>query len=222
MNARVNPLNGIGMTSLRTRQRLVGRLREAGIRNEAVLQVMVDIPRHLFVEEALASRAYENTALPIGFGQTISQPFIVALMTEALLDGRSPRKVLEIGTGSAYQTAVLATLIEQVYSLERVGRLLERAAERLQLLNLNNVHLQHGDGSLGWLEHSPYDSIIVTAATQEIPPLLLDQLSVGGLLIVPLGSPTSQELIRLERKINGFEKRTLGLVSFVPLLEGVL
>jgi protein-L-isoaspartate(D-aspartate) O-methyltransferase len=210
------------MTSRRTRQRLVQRLRAAGIGNEAVLEVILNIPRHLFVEEALAGRAYEETALPIGFGQTISQPYIVALMTEALLDGRSPRKVLEVGTGSAYQTAVLAALVEQVYSIERIGWLLDKARERLQALAIGNVELKHDNGALGWPEYAPYNGIIVTAASGEIPDALLAQLSVGGRLVMPVGPPNTQELLSVERRLSGFERQVLSLVSFVPLLEGVL
>lgn len=215
-------IHGIGMTSLRTRQRLVARLRVAGIRNEAVLAVMLTTPRHLFVDEALASRAYEDTALPIGFGQTISQPLVVARMSEALLDGGPLRRVLEIGTGSAYQTAVLARLADQVYSLERVGKLLERARERLALLGVGNVRLKHGDGCLGWPKFAPYDGIVVTAAASELPVALLKQLAPGARLVAPIGSSAGQQLVLLERKGDGFEQRLLGPVSFVPLLGGVL
>lgn len=221
MNTQANLIHGIGMTSLRTRQRLVQRLWEAGIRHERVLEVILHTPRHLFVEEALASRAYEDLALPIGFGQTISQPYIVARMTEALLEGRELRKVLEIGTGSAYQTAVLSPLVDRVYSIERIGRLLEQARERLRALGLRNVRLKHADGHLGWPEQGPYDGIIVTAAPREIPDALLNQLARDGRLIAPIGLPQAQELIQVERKASGFETQVLGRVSFVPLLGGV-
>ncbi len=210
------------MTSLRTRQRLVRRLRQAGIQNEAVLKVMLNMPRHLFVEEALASRAYEDTALPIGFGQTISQPYIVARMTEVLLGHGPLDTVLEVGTGSAYQTAVLAALVERVYSVERVGRLLERARERMRNLRFNNVRLKHDDGQWGWPRYAPFDGILVTAACREIPAALIDQLAIGGRLVAPVGASTEQDLVQVERHAMGKEEKNLGAVSFVPLLGGVL
>lgn len=209
------------MTSLRTRQRLVRRLQQVGIHNQMVLDVMLNTPRHLFVDEALASHAYDDTALPIGFGQTISQPYIVARMTEALLREPSLHKALEIGTGSAYQTAVLAQLFKQVYSVERIGKLLERAKNRLRALGLSNVFLKHGDGSLGWPEYGPFDAIIVTAASPQVPATLLQQLTVGGVLVIPIGTPNGQQLIRVERKSCGLVQQDLGPVSFVPLLGGV-
>ncbi len=221
VNASINSFHGVGVISLRIRQRLVRRLWEAGIRNEQVLQAILTIPRHLFVKEAFANYAYKNTALPIGFGQTISQPYIVARMTEILLAGPSLRKVLEVGTGSAYQTAVLSLLIEQVYSIERIGALLKRAQERLQTLGLNNVCLKHGDGNLGWPEHGPFDGILVTAAAAEIPTRLLEQLSFGGYLVMPVGTSHAQTLVKVERKASGFEEHILGSVSFVPLLGGI-
>lgn len=222
MNASTDALAGIGMTSLRTRQRLVQRLRAAGIHHERVLAVLLNTPRHLFVDEALASRAYEDTALPIGFGQTISQPYVVARMTEALLDRqRNLHRVLEIGTGSAYQTAVLASLVAQVCSVERIGKLLLRARERLHTLGFTNVLLRHGDGSRGWPEHGLYDGILVTAATAVVPTELLQQLAPGGRLVLPLGPPNAQELLRIERRAFGFERKILGTVSFVPLRPGV-
>ena len=223
MSAGVNPFNGIGMTSQRARRRLVERLWEQGIRNQAVLEAILNTPRHLFIEEALASRAYEDTSLPIGFGQTISQPYIVARMTEILLDGFAPRKVLEIGTGSGYQTAVLAALVKRVYSIERIGRLLERARESFQTLGLSNVLTKHDDGNLGWPRYAPYDGIVVTAAAQqEIPMDLLRQLSMGGRLLAPIGVADAQQLVLLERKGAGVEQRVLDPVSFVPLLGGVI
>lgn len=221
MSASVDYLHGSGMTSLRTRQRLVQRLRAAGIRNEQVLDVLLRLPRHAFIDEALASHAYDDVALPIGFGQTISQPYIVARMTEALLDGHRPRKVLEIGAGSAYQTAVLALLVDQVYSIERIGRLLERAQQRLTALALDNVVLYHGDGRGGCPEHQPYDGMLAAAATTAIPARLLQQLTVGGRLIIPVGRPQAQELLQVDRKSFGYTEKSLGPVSFVPLLEGV-
>lgn len=222
MNADLNHIQGIGMTSLRTRQRLVKRLREIGIHDESVLEVIQQTPRHLFVEEALASRAYEDTALPIGFGQTISQPYVVALMTAALRDKHNPRKVLEVGTGSGYQTAVLSPLVDHVYSVERVAKLLERARERLRVLGLRNIRLKFDDGNMGWSRYEPFDGILVTAASEQIPPALLEQLAIGGRLVAPIGKPYAQELVLVERKFIGFERRTLGPVSFVPLLGGVL
>lgn len=210
------------MTSLRTRQRLVQRLRAAGIHNKRVLDVILTVPRHFFIEDALTSRAYEDIALPIGFGQTISQPYVVARMTQALLENTRPGRVLEIGTGSGYQTAVLAALVDQIYSLERIGKLLDRARERLRLLRLRNIRLKHGDGNLGWPEYGPYDGIVVTAAAQTIPATLLTQLKVGGCLLMPVGEPQVQKLIRVKRKINGYQDQELEPVSFVPLLGGVL
>ena len=209
------------MTSRRTRQRLVKRLRAAGIRDERVLDVILTLPRHLFIDEALASHAYDDIALPIGFGQTISQPYIVARMTEALLAGIQPQRVLEIGTGSAYQSAVLALLVEQVYSVERIGKLLERARERLWSLALTNVYLHWDDGRLGWPAHAPYDGILVTAAAADIPAELLQQLTAGGRLVIPVGTSQAQELVQVERKSFGFAERSLGPVSFVPLMAGV-
>jgi protein-L-isoaspartate(D-aspartate) O-methyltransferase len=209
------------MISRRTRQRLVKRLRAAGIRDERILDVILTLPRHLFIDEALASHAYDDVALPIGFGQTISQPYIVARMTEALLAGIQPQRVLEIGTGSAYQSAVLALLVEQVYSVERIGKLLERARERLWSLALTNVYLHWDDGRLGWPAHAPYDGILVTAAAVDIPAELLQQLTAGGRLIIPVGTSQAQELVQVERKSFGFAERSLGPVSFVPLVAGV-
>lgn len=222
MSAGISFIHGIGMTSLRTRQRLVRRLRQRGISHEAVLEVILNTPRHLFVEEALASRAYEDIALPIGFGQTISQPYIVARMTQALLEDRSPQKILEVGTGSAYQTAVLSRLAGQIYSIERIGKLLERGRGRLQTLGLSNIRLRHGDGSMGWPENAPYDGIIVTAAPTELPAGLLEQLAPGGRLIAPVGVPAAQELVLIERSIGGLTQQVLGPVSFVPLVEDKL
>jgi protein-L-isoaspartate(D-aspartate) O-methyltransferase len=217
-------LSGIGMTSARTRERLVARLRQAGVTNAAVLERIRSVPRHLFVDEALASRAYEDTALPIGFGQTISQPYIVALMTQALIEhvpgGEQPGKVLEIGTGCGYQTAVLAPLVRHVFSVERIQALRERAGQRLRVLRINNVSLRHADGWHGWQSQAPFDGIIVTAAPTDIPTELLEQLADGGRLVIPAGRRGAQALLRVTREGNRMQREELALVSFVPLLEG--
>jgi protein-L-isoaspartate(D-aspartate) O-methyltransferase len=212
---------GIGMTSLRTRDRLVQRLRDQGIANLAVLDRIRNLPRHIFVDEALASRAYEDTALPIGFGQTISQPYIVARMTEALLDGPPLLKVLEVGTGCGYQTAVLAPLAERIYSIERIEGLQKRARTRLKELGIRNVRFKVGDGSLGWRSQAPFDGILVAAAPLVVPEELVDQLAVGGRLVVPAGPEGNQQLLRIVRREQGLEKQVLGAVSFVPLVGGV-
>lgn len=206
----------------RARRRLVERLRDTGIRDERVLAVMQALPRHWFVDDALAYQAYENNALPIGFGQTISQPYIVARMTEVLLAGGVLHKVLEIGTGSAYQTAVLAPLVEQLYSIERLAYLYQQAQRRIQKLGLRNVHLKHGDGYQGWAYYAPYDGILLTAAPETVPTALLQQLAVGGRLLAPVGAAHAQALVLIERKSEGFVQQVLEPVSFVPLLGGVL
>jgi protein-L-isoaspartate(D-aspartate) O-methyltransferase len=213
-------LSGIGMTSMRTRDRLVQRLREQGIANLAVLERIRNVPRHIFVDEALGSRAYEDTALPIGFGQTISQPYIVARMTEALLEGGAAETVLEVGTGCGYQTAVLAPLVTHLYTIERIEPLLARARERLKELGIRNVRFRHGDGSLGWKSHAPYDGILVAAAPLTVPDALLQQLKVGGRLVVPIGPEGEQQLVRLTRREQRVEREPLGPVAFVPLLGG--
>src|SRR5688572_27182876 len=212
--------SGIGMTSARTRDRLVQRLREQGIANLAVLDRVRNVPRHIFVDEALGSRAYEDTALPIGYGQTISQPYIVARMTEALLEGGPLANVLEIGTGCGYQTAVLAPLVERLYTVERIEPLIARAKQRLKELGIRNVRFRHGDGSLGWKAHAPFDGILVAAAPLTVPEPLLKQLAIGGRLVVPVGPEGEQELVRLTRRESTIEKRSLGAVAFVPLLGG--
>ena len=219
-------LRGIGMTSQRTRNRLVDRLRRAGIEDSRVLDAIATVPRHIFVDEALAHRAYEDTALPIGHGQTISQPYVVAAMTAAALAGMSgdadtPRRVLEIGTGSGYQTAIMASLVERVYSLERIGALLQRARERLRTLGMRNVFLKHADGSLGWPEAGPFDAALVTAGATHVPEALLDQLADGAPLIIPVGHGEQQTLKTLERAGDAWRQRTLEQVRFVPLLSGV-
>src|SRR5277367_5085579 len=215
-------LSGIGMTSARTRERLVQRLREQGITNAAVLERVRNVPRHIFVDEALGTRAYEDTALPIGFGQTISQPYIVARMTEALLAAGPLSKVLEVGTGCGYQTAVLAPLVTKLYSIERIEPLYLRAKLRLDELELRNVRLRHGDGTLGWSSLAPFDGILVAAAPISVPEALLKQLQMGGRLLVPVGADGHQELIRFTRRKNGIERQSLGPVAFVPLLGGVV
>ncbi len=213
---------GIGMTSQRTRNRLVSRLRAQGIHAPAILDVIGNTPRHIFVDEALASRAYEDTALPIGFGQTISQPYIVARMTEALLEDGPLKKVLEIGTGCGYQTAVLAQLVGNVYSVERVSPLLMKARERMYKLGLNNVKLRHSDGSWGWREHAPFDGIIVTAAPKEVPDALCEQLAPEGRLVIPVGMESGgQQLLLITRTEKALQHEVLDQVSFVPLVGGV-
>lgn len=213
-------LHGIGMTSQRTRARMIERLREMGIRNEAVLNAMAEVPRHVFVEEALASRAYEDTALPLGMGQTISQPFVVARMIELLLNGRtSLGKTLEVGAGCGYQAAVLAQLTTDVYAIERLAPLLEKAKANMRQLKQFNIRLKHGDGRLGMPEAAPFDSIIVAAAGLEVPPALLEQLAVGGRLVLPVGT-SEQYLSFIERTPQGFVEKRLDAVRFVPLLAG--
>jgi protein-L-isoaspartate(D-aspartate) O-methyltransferase len=213
--------SGIGMTSARTRDRLVQRLREQGIENLAVLDQIRNVPRHIFVDEALGSRAYEDTALPIGFGQTISQPYIVARMTEALLHGGPLHSVLEVGTGCGYQTAVLAPLVGRIYTMERIAPLLSRARQRLKELGIRNVRFRHADGIPGWKSHAPYDGIIVAAAPLTVPESLLAQLKIGGRLLVPVGPEGEQELVRLTRREQRIERESLGPVAFVPLLGGM-
>ena len=226
MNLTVSPRHqGIGMTSKRTRERLVSRLREKGIHNEKVLNVMGNTPRHIFVDEALATRAYEDTALPIGFGQTISQPYIVARMTEALFANVAEtgplKKVLEIGTGSGYQTAILAQMAEQVYSVERIKDLQFKARARLRDLRLNNVRYKHDDGTWGWPEQGLFDGIIVTAAPVEIPEQLLRQLAIGGRMLIPSGDDGKQLLRLITRNEEEYVEELLDGVAFVPLLDGV-
>lgn len=211
--------HGIGMTSRRTRDRLILRLREEGIRDERVLEAIRHVPRHMFVDEALASRAYEDTALPIGHGQTISQPYIVALMTQTLLAGGRPKKVLEVGTGSGYQTAVLANLVDEVYSVERIEPLMKQARRRLREIGYRNVHIRLSDGSWGWKDHAPYDGIIVTAAPAEVPSPLLEQLAPGGRLVIPVGGPSMQQLLLVQHSDKGVTQERLELVNFVPLVK---
>lgn len=212
-------LHGIGMTSQRARERLLARLQKAGVQNQQVLAVLRHTPRHIFVDEALASRAYDDTALPIGYSQTISQPYIVARMTELLLESRSPERVLEIGTGSGYQTAVLAQLVPFVFSIERIKGLLDIAKSRFQILKLYNIRTRFGDGAEGWAQHAPFDGIILTAAPEVMPMALLEQLAVGGRLVAPIGG-RRQQLVLYERTAEGVTRRTLDDVSFVPMLGG--
>lgn len=213
---------GIGMTSARTRDRLVARLKEQGIGNPAVLNLIRSTPRHLFVDEALASRAYEDTALPIGHGQTISQPYIVARMTEALVADGVPHTALEVGTGCGYQTAVLAALVKQVYTVERIAPLQLRARQTLNGIGVRNVRFRHADGGWGWPQHAPYDGILVTAAPDEVPQALLAQLALGGRLVIPVGGIGGQELVLIIRRgENQYQREVLDKVSFVPLLDGV-
>jgi protein-L-isoaspartate(D-aspartate) O-methyltransferase len=215
--------DGIGMTSARTRERLIDRLKSEGVKNLAVLDRMRAVPRHLFVDEALASRAYEDTALPIGFSQTISQPYIVAAMTEALLEGAAGRKltrVLEIGTGCGYQTAVLAPFVQHVYSVERIQPLQQRARSKLAELKISNVSLRHADGWHGWRSQAPFQGILVAAAPEHVPPELCEQLDEGGCMVIPIGTRGRQTLLRVTREGNEFHREELMPVSFVPFVEG--
>lgn len=213
--------SGIGMTSQRTRVRMIERLRVQGINDEVVLAAMNAVPRHVFVEEALASRAYDDVALPINFGQTISSPFVVARMSELLRAGTNLGKVLEIGTGCGYQTAVLAQLAQEVYSIERIGSLLTRTRTRLREFRFSNVRLKHADGLLGLSEVAPFDGIIMTAAATHVPLSLLEQLAVGGRMVFPKGSQ-EQYLCMIERNAQGYAETILDEAKFVPLLSGVV
>ena len=212
---------GSGMTSQGTRDRLVRRLREQGIEDVRVLHAIATTPRHEFVDEALSSRSYEDTALPIGLGQTISLPWVVAKLTEAMLDGGSPQKVLEVGTGSGYQAAILATLVPQVFTVERIEELLKIARRRFHRLKLNNIYTRHADGHLGWPSQAPFDGIVVTAAASRLPLELVEQLRVGGVLVAPVERGGMQRLLAVRRTEDGHEERDLGGVIFVPLLAGL-
>lgn len=215
-------LKGEGMTSQRARDRLAATLKESGIRDARVIDVIRNLPRHHFIDQALHSRAYENTALPIGHGQTISQPWVVARMTEALLEFGMPQKVLEIGTGSGYQAAVLAALVPQVYTVERIEELLRQARRRFRQLGITNLRSRYDDGKLGWPDEGPFDAVILTAAGDAIPHAILDQMTPTGVLVAPVGSPSSQTLIRMRGDGQGdFIQEELGPASFVPLLGGI-
>ena len=213
--------NGIGMTSLRTRERLLGRLMEQGIKNMQVLDVIRSTPRHIFLDEALSHRAYEDVALPIGYGQTISQPYVVAKMTEIVSASRRLKSVLEIGTGCGYQTAVISRIAEKVYTIERIKPLLDRAKKNLKLLGIRNVEFKHDDGSLGWEERAPFDAIITTAAPQMVPSELYQQLSPEeGSLVIPVGVDNQQDLKHIVKSGQSIRTENLGSVRFVPLLTG--
>lgn len=214
-------IQGIGMTSQRTRDRLVERLREKGIDNERVLDAISKVPRHLFVDEAMASRAYEDTALPIGEGQTISQPYVVALMTQAVMQDAIPKRILEVGTGCGYQAAILSRLVAEVVSVERIQRLCTQAKQLARRLNYRNLHIHHADGGWGWPDEAPYDAIVVTAAASQVPDALLEQLRPGGVLVIPVGEQhDAQRLNRIVKTEDGFEQQTIAPVSFVPFLAG--
>ena len=212
---------GIGMTSQGTRDRLVKRLRDNGIADERVLKAIAMTPRHEFVDEALSSRAYEDTALPIGLGQTISQPWVVAKMTEAVLDGGTPEKVLEVGTGSGYQAAVLSLLVSSVFTVERIEELLKLARRRFHKIGLNNIYTRYADGHLGWPSQAPFDGIVITAAASHVPMELIEQLKVGGLLVAPVERGSMQRLLAIRRTEDGFDENDLGGVIFVPMLSGL-
>jgi protein-L-isoaspartate(D-aspartate) O-methyltransferase len=213
--------SGIGMTSQRTRMRMVERLRGQGIRDEVVLGALSEVPRHLFVDEALASRAYEDIALPLGFGQTISSPYTVARMTELARAGSVLGKVLEIGTGCGYQAAVLSRIAREVYSIERLSALLVKAREHFRQMRVSNVRLRHGDGQAGMPEVAPYDAILVSAAARHVPRTLLEQLEVGGRMVLPMAHAGGQRLCVIERCVNGYVEKKMDAVKFVPLLPGV-
>ena len=220
MSDLINNISGIGMTSARTRNRLVSRLKDQGITSNEVLEQILNVPRHLFVDEALSTRAYEDTALPIGMGQTISQPYIVAKMTEAIFQNNKRNKILEIGTGCGYQTAVLSPFYKKIYSVERIPEILRKTKKRLRNLNIYNVNFRLGDGWKGWPKYAPYDGIIVSAAANEVPKNLLKQLIDGGVLVIPIGATGKQELQLIEKNDKIFKYTSLGYVSFVPLVKG--
>lgn len=213
--------HGIGMTSQRTRNRLADTLADMGIKSGVVLDAIRNTPRHLFVDEALATRAYENTALPIGFNQTISQPYIVAKMTEALIEDKQLEKVLEIGTGSGYQSVIMAQFTKRLYTVERINGLLVRARERFQKLAYTNIRTKHADGNIGWATQAPFDAIIVAAAPIGVPDALKEQLAIDGRLIIPVGKVGDQKLLLITRTEEGFQEEVIDSVSFVPMLGGI-
>lgn len=219
----LSEIQGVGMTSMRTRERLISRLYEEGITNPRVLDCIRSLPRHLFVDEALAHRAYEDTALPIGYSQTLSQPYVVARMTELLLSRGVPERVLEIGTGSGYQTAVLSQLVKRVYTVERIAPLLEKARQRFQELGMRNVFTRHADGGMGWPEKGPFNAILSAAAPHTIPQDLLDQLAPDGVLVIPVGGDGQQmlQMVVREGSSDNFETTSVEPVRFVPLLSGL-
>lgn len=219
MNSRID-MQGVGMTSARTRARLIARLRQQGISDETVLEVMQAVPRHLFVDEALSHRAYEDSALPIGFNQTISQPYTVARMTELLLEGRRPSRVLEIGTGCGYQAAVLSALVDQVFTIERISGLAEKARRTLSDIGAMNVIQRYNDGASGWAERGPFDGMLITASPHQVPPALFVQLSEGGRMILPLDTDGEQYLTRVTRIQGDMSVETIEPAKFVPLLGG--
>jgi len=211
---------GIGMTSQRTRERLIQRLMDQGITRFEVLEAMRSVPRHLFVDEALAHRSYEDTALPIGYGQTLSQPYVVAKMSELALAQGRPKKVLELGSGSGYQTAILASLVDEICAIERIKPLLERARKQLRALRVRNVRLRHGDGLDGWASEAPFDLILGAAAPEHLPTQLLEQLAPGGRLILPVGGE-HQQLMMVTATPEGYVEEVIEAVNFVPMVRGV-
>lgn len=213
-------MSGSGMTSMRTRSRLIDRLREQGIENEHVLDAILETPRHIFIDEALAHKAYEDTALPIGHKQTISQPYIVARMTELLMEV-SPKKVLELGTGSGYQTAVLSQLVEQIFSIERIKPLVVKARQRSKFLGIDNVRFFHSDGNAGYVDQGPFDAILSAAAPLDVPPDLKLQLAIGGRMVLPVGDEKLQHLVQIDRTVEGFIETKIEVVNFVPMLSGI-
>ena len=211
---------GIGMTSQRTRERLIQRLMDQGITRFEVLEAIRSVPRHLFVDEALAHRSYEDTALPIGYGQTLSQPYVVAKMSELALAQGRPKKVLELGSGSGYQTAILASLVDEICAIERIKPLLERARKQLRALRVRNVRLRHGDGLDGWASEAPFDLILGAAAPERLPTQLLEQLAPGGRLILPVGGE-QQQLVMVTATPKGYVEEVIEEVNFVPMVRGV-
>ncbi len=211
---------GIGMTSQRTRERLIQRLMDQGITRFEVLEAIRSVPRHLFVDEALAHRSYEDTALPIGYGQTLSQPYVVARMSELALAQGRPKKVLELGSGSGYQTAILASLVDEICAIERIKPLLERARKQLRALRVRNVRLRHGDGLDGWANEAPFDLILGAAAPERLPTQLLEQLAPGGRLILPVGGER-QQLMMVTTTAEGYVEEVIEEVNFVPMVRGV-